>query len=109
MSKRYSLPNGTSYRPFGIGEVYTNDNIDDEKVERLFKVNPEAKKVFIDAEAKPADGGEHAQPDDLEALTKKELHAKYVELTGSAADEKLNKDNLLTLVREEVAAKALLG
>jgi hypothetical protein len=106
MAKRYSLPDGQSYRPFGIGEVYTNDNIDDEKVERLLKANPDARKVFIDAEAKPA---EDPKPSDLDALTKKELHAKYAELTGKSADEKLNKAELVELVQYEIDAAALLG
>lgn len=105
--KRYSLPNGKAFRPFGLGLVITNDNITDEMVENLLKTNPDAAKVFIDAEAAPE--GESEPGDGLDALTKKELHAKYVELSGKAADEKLNKEALLALVRDEVAAKALLG
>jgi hypothetical protein len=105
--KRYSLPAGKHYRAFGMSEVFTNENITDKKVEALFKVRPQAKKAFIDSEAQTKE--DKAGPDELEVLTKKELHAKYAELAGKPADEKLNKEALLALVQGEVDAKAALG
>jgi hypothetical protein len=111
MGKRYSLPHGKAYRPFNSGEVITNDNITDEIVEAILKTSPEAKKVFLDSENQ----GSPEQPtagngaEDFSKLTKKELHAKYVELTGKAADEKLNHAGLLALVNFEIEAAGALG
>lgn len=115
MSKRYSLPEGKTYRPFGSSEVITNQNITDKMVESLIKQDPNHAKAFIDAEAKPAapkkdeNTGTGSEASDISKLTKKELHAKYAELAGKAADEKLNHPALVALVKGEMDAKALLG
>lgn len=112
MAKRYSLPEGQTYRPFGSSEVVTNQNITDELVEQLIKADPSHKKAFIDSEGqvkKDENKANGFEASEISKLTKKELHAKYVELTGKAADEKLNHPALVLLVTTEMNAKALLG
>lgn len=77
-------------------------------VEALISQHPEVRKVFIDA------GANYNAPvvkptSELDQLTKKELHSKYASLTGKAADDKINKADLLALVQYELDAKAMLG
>lgn len=100
---RYKLPEGMQYRPFGVADVYTNENLTDEKVEALFKVVPEAKKVFIDTKAEKKEAPKE------DTRTKKELVKAYHDLTGQAPDDKLNKEELLKLVQAEEEARKALG
>lgn len=100
---RYKLPDGMEYRPFGLADVYTNDNITDERVEKLLKLRPAAAKVFIDAKETKD------QKPDEDKRTKKELLARYAELTGKTPDEKANRAELLELVKAEEEAAAKLG
>jgi hypothetical protein len=111
---KYKLKKDQTFRMFGTGEVLSNDNITDEKVEAILKLQPELEgKIFIDTTKEEAPALPPAPPasidDELNALTKKDLHAKYFELTGKAADEKANKEALVALVKAELEAKAALG
>ena len=49
--RKYTLPKGQSYRPFGSGEVYTNETLTDEIAEEIIRQNPAASKVFINDES----------------------------------------------------------
>jgi hypothetical protein len=112
-TKRYSLPKGSTYRPFGSPEVYTNENITDEIVESLIKAEPNVAKVFIDSQAPvvttpptdPTGDPDGEKAIDLEKLTKKELAQKYAELTGKSIDpDKTNKSQLIIDVQKEIDA-----
>lgn len=99
-SRRYMLPEGKAYRPFGMGVVYTNDNLTDEIVESLIKANPTVKKVFIDlgeqgAKA-PAQPG--SQDEDPTGPTLEELKKRYKEATGEDVPEDLSETDLRDLL-----------
>ena len=118
MAKRYFLAPGKDfYLPFGAQEAITRKNISDEVVADLVERFPKLLgSVFIDSEAtdestepkapvsqqKPAE-----QP--LERTSKADLHKKYFQLTGKAADDKLNHAGLVALVSKEIEAAKLLG
>lgn len=95
-SRRYMLPEGKHYRPFGLGVVYTNDNITDEVVEKLIAENPSVKNVFIDlhAQEEPPAQDNNATP------TLDEVKAKYRELMGEDAPADLGEEELREVVAE---------
>lgn len=101
------MPANKSYRPFGSGQVLTNDNLTDEIAASIIEKNPASKKMFIDAQAGPAEVEEDLTGEAVELvkLTKKQLEAKYLELTQKSAPNGLNHEKLVALVAAELEAK----
>lgn len=112
--RRFYLPEGKVYRPFGGGKNLTNDNMTDEEVLKIIKKHPGAAKVFIDTEADgqeaPAGTGaakSNAAPDEYLKKSGKELADIYKALTDQPAP-KVKKEDLVVLIRKEEEAKAAL-
>lgn len=118
MARRFSLAPGVPYYvPFGSVEAITPTTINDEVVADLIAKFPKlAGRVFIDSEAdgqrqevKPPEAPEGLGDKPLERTSKADLHKTYFQLTGKAADQKLNHPELVALVAKEIEAAKLLG